>query len=281
MNLLMTNRFNDLRSRAKQWEVSIDRSLETHGSLIGFGSRGGTPLVLKISKKVGDEWHSGDVLRAFDGDGVVKVYESDGGAVLLERLVPGDELVELVRRGEDDRATQILAQVMRKMAGHEPLTVCPTTHDWAGGFDRYLQTNDSQVARDLVKEAGDLYRRLANSQQRPMLLHGDLQHYNVLFDENRGWVAVDPKGVVGELEYEVGAILRNPVEQPELFTSPLVIERRLRTLTDALDLDYQRALQWSFAQAVLSAIWDIEDGFPVSPDHHALRLAQSIQTLLH
>ena len=43
-----------------------------------------------------------------------------------------------------------------------------------------------------------------------MLLHGDLQHYNVLLDKDRGWVAIDPKGVVGELEYEVGALLRNP-----------------------------------------------------------------------
>ena len=277
----MTSALDQLLSRARQWNVSIDQTDETTGSLLAFGKRHGAAVVLKITKQRNDEWNSGKVLRAFSGEGTVIVYESDGGAVLLERLVPGDELVELVRRGEDDRATQILAQVMRQMAGHEPPTDCPTTHDWARGFDRYLQTNDSQVARDLVIEAGDLYRSLANSQQRPMLLHGDLQHYNVLFDENRGWVAVDPKGVVAELEYEVGAMLRNPVEQPELFTSPLVIERRLRMLTDTLDLDYQRTLKWSFAQAVLSAIWDIEDRFPVSPDHHTLRLAQSIQTLLN
>jgi streptomycin 6-kinase len=266
--------------RAQEWGVSIDHTRETAGSFVAVGTRRGTPVVLKLNKQRGDEWNAGKVLRAFSGEGTVRVYESDGGAVLLERLVPGDELVELVRRGEDDRATQILAQVMGQMAGHEPPTDCPTTHDWARGFDRYLQTNDSQVARDLVIEAGDLYRSLANSQQRPMLLHGDLQHYNVLFDENRGWMAVDPKGVVAELEYEVGAMLRNPVEQPGLFTSPMVIERRLRMLTDALDLDYQRALQWSFAQAVLSAIWDVEDGYAVEPDHHSLKLAESIRTLL-
>ena len=113
-----------------------------------------------------------------------------------------------------------------------------------------------------------------------MLLHGDLQHYNVLFDRERGWIAIDPKGVVGELEYELGALLRNPVEQPEIFTNCRVIERRLQILCNTLNLDYERALQWSFAQAVLSAIWDVEDGYPVEQNHPALRLAHVLKQML-
>ena len=92
-----------------------------------------------------------------------------------------------------------------------------------------------------------------------MLLHGDLHHFNVLEDAKRGWVAIDPKGVVGELEYEVGAILRNPNDfrQPDFFASRDIIERRLRILTNSLRLDYRRTLEWSFAQAG-SAIWDLK-----------------------
>jgi streptomycin 6-kinase len=106
-----------------------------------------------------------------------------------------------------------------------------------------------------------------------MLLHGDLQHYNVLFDNDHGWVAIDPKGVVGELEYEVGAILRNPVDLPEYYTTPAIINRRLRTLTDLLNLNHSRALNWSFAQAVLSAIWQVEDG-----ERPSLLLAKTLST---
>jgi streptomycin 6-kinase len=97
----------------------------------------------------------------------------------------------------------------------------------------------------------------------------------------RGWVAIDPKGVVGELEYEIGAILRNPVEQPDLFASTSTIERRLSRLASMLHLNYERALAWAFAQAVLSAIWDVEDGYRVEAEHHALRLARTIKPLLH
>lgn len=60
--------------------------------------------------------------------------------------------------------------------------------------------------------------KLAASQDETTLLHGDLHHYNVLSDVRRGWLAIDPKGVIGEVEYEAGAIFRNPNEMPDLFT---------------------------------------------------------------
>ncbi len=242
--------------------------------------RNTAPVVLKVSKHSSDEWNSGSILRAFDDDGAVGVFEFEPGAVLLERLIPGNDLVKMVREGNDETATQILGEVMGKMSNHTPPDSCPTILDWARGFDRYLKTNDSQVPAGLVHEAHQLFRNLATSSTRTMLLHGDLHHYNILFDAHRGWLAIDPKGVVGELEYEVGAIIRNPIELPDVFLSPEVIERRLRTITDALQLDYQRALQWAFAQAVLSAIWSVEDGERVEPDHPVLNLARTLKQML-
>ena len=61
-----------------------------------------------------------------------------------------------------------------------------------------------------VERAQRLYVGLCASQTSTRLLHGDLHHYNILRDGDRGWVAIDPKGVVGEVEYEIGAALRNP-----------------------------------------------------------------------
>jgi streptomycin 6-kinase len=122
-----------------------------------------------------------------------------------------------------------------------------------------------------------VYSELAAAQREPALLHGDLQHYNVLFDERRGWVAIDPKGVIGELEYEIGAALRNPYERPELLASPAVIERRLAIFYAALGIDVDRARAWAFAQGVLSAIWSVEDGHAVDAGHAGLRLARAIE----
>jgi streptomycin 6-kinase len=44
---------------------------------------------------------------------------------------------------------------------------------------------------------------------RPVLMHGDFHHFNILSSE-RGWLIIDPKGVIGPACYEVGPLLINP-----------------------------------------------------------------------
>jgi streptomycin 6-kinase len=267
--------------------VIHEAPIETESSVIAFGRRDHKSVVLKVVKHPGDEWRSGEILDAFDGGGVARVYEQAPGAVLLERLRPGYSLVVLTLKGRDEEATDILANVIQQMSARassmSPLELppgCATVIDWAKAFARYVATGDDQIPSDLVAAGQHVYSNLCASQRRPILLHGDLQHYNVLFDSDRGWLAIDPKGVVGEIEYEVGAFLRNPFERPELFLSRATIAKRLKQLTKKLNLDFERALAWSFSQAVLSAIWSIEDGFAVYPTDPALRLAEAIRPML-
>jgi streptomycin 6-kinase len=237
-------------------------------------------VVLKVVKRRGDEWHSGDVLRAFDGRGVARVLEHVEGAMLLERLEPGTSLAQIARDDRDEEATTLLAGVIASMSpGRAPVS-CPTVSDWGRGFSRYLATGDAQVPADIVRRAARLFDRLCESQQNVRLLHGDLQHYNILHDRDRGWVAIDPKGVIGELEYELGAALRNPTERPDAFTNPTTIERRVSTLSSALSVDARRVTAWAFAQAVLSAIWGVEDGFTIAADNPELRLARALEVML-
>jgi len=273
----MNTVFERVQAKAVEWKVALDEIRETPTSLLGFGVRDGAGVVLKVTKQAGDESHSGEVLRAYGGVGAARVYEAEYGALLLERLEPGGQLVDVVKRDGDERATQILAEVISRLAGHQAPIQCPSVADWGRGFDRYLSSGDQQIPRTLVTEAHEIYQELASSQRTTMLLHGDLQHYNVLFDNKHGWIAIDPKGVVGELEYDIGALLRNPVEMPELFSDPATIKRRLDLLTTSLHLDYSRTLQWSYAQSVLSAIWDIEDGYGLEPTNASLRLARILK----
>jgi streptomycin 6-kinase len=283
-----------LGEHARTWRVTVEDVLETATSVIAFGTRDVTAdanenqsVVLKVIKQPGDEWRSGEVLAAFNGRCVARVYEHEPGAVLLERLRPGNSLVELTLNGRDEGATDILADVIQQMnadaSSKSPLELppaCATVEDWAKGFGKYIATGDVQIPRDLVEAGQRVFENLCASQRRPRLLHGDLQHYNVRFDSERGWLAIDPKGVVGEIEYEIGAFVRNPFEQPELFLSRSTIERRLKQLTNRLNLDYERTLRWAFAQAVLSAIWSIEDGFAVDATDPALRLAEVTRPML-
>jgi len=112
------------------------------------------------------------------------------------------------------------------------------------------------------------------------LLHGDLHHDNVLFDDALGWRAIDPKGVLGEVEFEIGAALRNPQELPGVIGNLSVFRRRVDIFSSRLRLDSGRVLAWAFAQAVLSAIWKCEDGERVGADDPSLLLAETILPLL-
>ena len=150
-----------------------------------------------------------------------------------------------------------------------------------GGIIRPLRrARRRRIPRHLVADAHRRFLALEASQNQRRLLHGDLHHYNVLFDSTRGWLAIDPKGVVGEVEFEIGATLRNPFERPDLFVSPAIVERRLARLARRLNINLARALEWGFAQAVLSAIWSLEDGFTVEADAPVLRLATAIRPML-
>ena len=236
--------------------------------------------MLKLVKEAGDEWQSGHIARAFDGHGIARVLECDDGAVLLERLTPGYSLAALTLNGRDDEAIDILAETIQAMSGHAPPSDCATVGGWAASFDRYVARADGTIPPHLIVEAHRRFLSLEASQGERQLLHGDLHHYNVLFDSTRGWLAIDPKGVVGEVEYEIGASLRNPFERPDLFVSATIVERRLALLARRLNITCGRALQWGFAQAVLSAIWSLEDGFTVEADAPVLRLAAAIQPML-
>jgi len=101
----------------------------------------------------------------------------------------------------------------------------------------------------------------------PVLLHGDLHQENILAARRQPWLAIDPKGLIGEPAYETGALLRNSL--PDLLKMPQarrVLARRVDQLSEELGLDRERIRGWGIAQAVLSVWWGIEDEDKVYED---------------
>ena len=261
---------------ARAWRVAIERTVLTETSVIVYGRRAAQPVVLKVVKQEGDEWRCGEIAAKFGGRGVVQVHDYAEGAALFERLDPGEPLAALTLNGRDDEATDILAMMLGRMAPLDPPEWCPTVERWGEGFTRYVASGDERVPRELLEPAQRIYTELCATQRNPALLHGDLHHYNVFSDRARGWCAIDPKGVVGELEYEVGAALRNPFDRPDLFVPLEIVERRLEQFGLVLGIDVARARGWCFAQAVLAAIWSTEDGHAVDSSDSPLQLARAL-----
>jgi streptomycin 6-kinase len=89
-----------------------------------------------------------------------------------------------------------------------------------------------------------------------VLLHGDFHHDNVLSAERAPWLAIDPKGMLGDPGYEIGPFLLNPLGPPK---PAAVLRRRLDILAEALDYEWDRLRQWAIAYAVLSSCWNAEN----------------------
>ena len=206
------------------------------------------------------------------------MLEYTNGAVLLERLLPGTTLVDAGI--EDNAAIAIIAEVVGQMSPDPPPSTVPTIQVWGEGFERYAALGGSEIPKPLVEAAHRTYGELCASQEHVRLLHGDLHPSNVLLDSQRGWLAIDPKGVVGELAYEVGAALRNPCDRPEIFAAPNTLRKRVDHFARILRLEATRILGWAFAQAVLAAIWELEDDRSLTTGKGWLAFANTAYTML-
>ena len=235
----------------------------------------GTQAVLKVGVPNDELRAEIAALRHFDGQGMVRLLEADDEncAMLLERIVPGGTLWEM----EDERATAILLDVMHQLwkpyRGEIPFK---SVADWRQGFSRLRDRHNGGTGpldAKLVDAAEKIFLELLGSSAEPVLLHGDLHHDNVLSAQRMPYLAIDPKGVLGEPCYEVGAFLRNPLpgflkkENP-----PMLMQRRVDMIVERLGFDRQRVVGWGMAQAVLSAIWCDEDG--VDCEAEAMQVAE-------
>lgn len=253
-----------LTAYARRWRLTLLSPFPnlTYNFVAPAERTDGTAVVLKAGVVNSELLNEIAALRHFAGCGAVRLLEADPdqGVFLLERLNSGRSLVTLA---DDDQATRIAAQVMlglwQKVEEHGHF---PTTADWAGGLARLRQTfagSTGPFNRRLVTMAETLFAELLASAAAPVLLHGDLHHDNVLAN-GEGWLAIDPKGVVGEPAYEVGALLRNfwgrdvTADVRQKMTA-----RRVAILQEMLGIAPQRILGWGLAQAVLSGWWSYED----------------------
>jgi streptomycin 6-kinase len=107
-------------------------------------------------------------------------------------------------------------------------------------------------------------------------MHGDFHHFNILLSE-RGWLIIDPKGVIGPACYEVGPLLINP--WGDLLSGKdyrRMTKRRIDILHERLGFERERIREWGLAHAIISAWWSIEEN---GDWHYAADFAEMIAEL--
>jgi streptomycin 6-kinase len=275
-----------LQACERRWSVRLEPPFSnlTYNYVAAGVRSDGQEIILKAGVPNKELTTEIEALRFLDGQGAVALLEADAsrGILLLERLLPGTPLSQVT---DDEQATAIAAEVMGQLWRPAPAsTQFPTVADWGRGLQRLRQRFDGgsgPFPDDLVTTAERLYAELLQSSGQAVLLHGDLHHDNILAAERHPWLVIDPKGVIGEREYEIGAFVRNPF--PRFLSLPDVgglLQRRLDQFSATLGFDRQRLHAWSVAQSVLSAWWDYEDNLPGWPEQlQFTRLLMSLANL--
>lgn len=191
-------------------------------------------------------------LQAFDGFGGVRILDRERGALLLEQAKPGVSLKSYFPN-DDLRAMEIACGVMARL-GQAPIPPrFPNLEAWLKPLD-----GDWEVPN--LSQVRQLRDQLLKSAPAPVFLHGDLHHDNIL-SHGKGWVVIDPKGIVGDPAYEIGSLIRNPM--PDLLDQPNaadLIVHRIKHCAHHLDLDLQRIRDWCLVQGALCLVWALEDG---------------------
>lgn len=246
-----------------KWNLEIGEEFElSYNYVISAIRKDGTQAVLKIYFPKDPEYlNQLKTLKIFNGEGAVKVLKSDDNnyAILMERCIPGNTLSSL---DDEEKETLIFTEVLKKLWKKPPRNFrFSSIGDDLKDFEWYfnnLKKIRYPLRKDLVIKAQGKFSYLVKTQKDLYLLHSDLHHENIL-SSKRGWLAIDPKGVLAEREFEVAAFMRNPIKRAKknLLTRKILLAR-LDIISKELDLDKGRMVNWAFSQTVLSAIWNLQ-----------------------
>ena len=251
-----------------RWDLVPDgEPITTPSSLLLAVRHNGVPAMLKIARE--DEERRGGALMAWwDGDGAAKVLARHGEALLLERATGPRSLAAMVTDGQDEEASRILCDVAARLHAPRPgppPDLVPLTR-WFEALAPAARTQGGLLARaDLVAQA------LLADPRDVTVLHGDIHHGNVLDGGERGWLAIDPKGLLGERTFDFVNILRNPNAAVAL--APGRFDRQVEVLAAAASVERRRLLDWMLAFAGLSAAWHLADDTPADLDFAIAALA--------
>lgn len=251
-----------------RWNLELDGTpIRTHASHLLPVLQGGAPAMLKLPE-VEDEQRGYLPLEYWNGDGAARLLarSENGEAMLMERATGERSLAAMARSGAegDDEATAILCDAiatLQKPRGPAPSGLIPL-EAWFKDLFPAAGRHGGLIARAATEASA-----LLLAQQEILPLHADLHHDNVLDFGARGWLAIDPKSVIGDRAFEYTILFCDPDladPKPSVAVVPGAFERRLEIVLAKSGLERQRLLRWIIAWCGLSTAWFMSDDDPLA-----------------
>lgn len=180
-------------------------------------------------------------LKAFSKYGAVPVLAETDNALLLERILAGYSL-ETYLPTRKDEAWKVICHIMKRLhqAPLHEKTLFPHIKDLMTILDK-----DWGMPKEFLEKARSLKRKLLETNKKPVLLHGDLRHSNILTNGSE-WRVIDPHGVIGYPVNETWAFVIDPVADTH-------------SIANFFNLDVKAVREWYFVHLILSVCWNLND----------------------
>jgi streptomycin 6-kinase len=242
---------------ADRWSLSVGDPFEDgHVSFVTqVDLADGSPAVLKINFPEPEGEHEPDALAHWAGRGAVHLLEYDEPqrALLVERCQPGSQLWSVE---DDEDATSIGASLLHRLwrpapAEHPFRMLAAEAAAWAVELREEWEILGGPFDRRLLEEGIAACVDLGPDQGEPVVLHQDFHGGNALRAEREPWLAIDPKPLAGEREFDAASLLRDRRWLLGWPDDAARIRRRLDVLSSQLELDRERMRRWGIAHALI------------------------------
>lgn len=244
-------------------------------------SDGASAIVKHLKPKVlEDSLRGADFLAWRDGIGCVRLLARSDDMLLMEHAGKTTLRNHLETQGDDD-ATRIAAEVLR--AYHHPSQTPPPAsllslpRYFASLFTKAEQDRRESLASPYV-DAAAIADALIADQRDIKPLHGDLHHENIVHGP-RGWLIIDPAGLIGDAALDVANMFSNPLDRFDLTRNEERIATMAGIFAETLGRDVRTILRYAFAYGCLSAAWHEEDGNEEERDNE-LVVAAAVRNVL-
>jgi streptomycin 6-kinase len=248
-------------------EIAVDWSLKVDKPFLNLSYNFVAPCVLmneseavlKIALPLENSeiFNEASFLQMASGKGAVKLLDidRDNRAILIERLKPGANLKTIFRK-DKFKAIEVAIQTMQKIVKKAPENSSfRSLEDWFKGFER---AENTKFPREFVNKAYGFFKESGSKQE--FLIHADLHHENILSAEREPFLAIDPKGIIGNIGYEIAVFLNNHLWW---LASEMNLKDKLnyaiQQFSEAFEISQEDLRRWAFAQIVLSAWWTFDE----------------------
>jgi streptomycin 6-kinase len=252
-----------VKDLCQSWHLTVDGPV-MHGylGLVIPVRRVEELCVLKVSWLDESTSEEATALSVWNGQGAARLLASQPalGAMLLERLDFRHSLNDV----DIAEAVEVAGRLLHRLAIPAPLgfrSLKGATQDICRTLPQLWKQYGRPMPRRWIEQACDLAVQLGASPEN-LLVNYDLHYTDVLKGKREPWLTVDPKVVVGDLEFGIAQLLWTRSEDIEAQGG---LDRHFRMLVEAANADPIRAHSWTLVRCVDYWLWAVSVGLTHDP----------------